>query len=81
VSDLSDDYVKVQDGRRVCRKCYHHSRHLEDGYCPRCNGETQESIDAERQREAARRGARQTAAYLRRMGHPGEAIYHERRAR
>jgi uncharacterized paraquat-inducible protein A len=77
VSDtLYDDYVRVQDGRRVCLRCYHYSRHLEDGYCPRCNGEAETDLEA-RQREAARRGARQTAAYLRRMGHPGEALIHE----
>ncbi len=83
MSDLSDDYVKHQDGRRVCRVCYSVSRHVldGDGYCPRCNGEAREHIDAERQREAVRRLHADTARLLRSIGHEDEAQYHEERAR
>jgi hypothetical protein len=80
VSDLSDDFVRVQDGRRVCVSCLHHSRHLEDGWCPRCNGEA-EGFDHERQARAIKKLHADTAEMLRRMGEVVEAEWHERRAR
>jgi hypothetical protein len=78
--DLYTEYARHQDGRRVCRVCYHSSRQLTDGLCPRCNGDTAE-LDAERQREAVRRLHADTARLLRRIGHEDEAQYHEERAK
>ena len=79
--DLYTEYARHEDGRRVCKSCFSSSRHLDgDGWCPRCNGDT-ETVDAERQREAVRRLHADTARLLRRIGHQDEAQYHEERAR
>jgi hypothetical protein len=42
--DIVEDLPEVRASiREVCRGCASKSRHLEDGYCPRCNATPLES--------------------------------------
>ena len=57
---IEDDFNAHADLRRVCRSCGSLSRNLQDGWCPRCNGDEPSIGDEirremERAREAVRR--------------------------
>jgi hypothetical protein len=57
---IDDDYTASIDFRRACRSCGSISRHLVDGWCPRCNGEEPSPWEDERRElERARERTRQ----------------------
>ena len=53
----AEDFAYFTDCRRACRNCGRHSLHLEDGWCPVCNGEG-ERMDAEVREDNRRAWAR-----------------------
>lgn len=42
-ASVEDQYEAVIDARKVCRGCGSVTRHIEDGYCHRCNAEPLQS--------------------------------------
>jgi hypothetical protein len=62
-----DQYAALQEVKKTCWNCGSRSSHLQDGWCPRCNG-SQDDADAE-VREANRRAGERARADQRRR-HP-----------